>query len=795
VKQHPFLFSIALLNLFVMPTALAESNNSTIPHLSEIKTYPSDAKLLTQQPVNSQAETEDCPIDFTAENQAENAENPDCEEETANENQRRDSDIEITVTGTRTPRAILDSPGTITVIDDTRIERDFIQDIRDLVRYEPGISVGDRPVRTGQGGTGNSSINIRGIEGNRVLIQVDGVRVPDIYTTGTRDLVGFDSIRRVEIIRGPASTLYGSDAIGGVVSFITKDPKDYLNVFGRPFYISGRASYDTADESFSPSVTLAGESGNLSAVLQYTRRDGSETRNFGGLEPNPQSFDSNNFFSKIVLEPNENHIFRLTGELFERNLNTQVRTAAGFSPFTRTTTVSQVADDANSRGRLSLSHEYTNPNLSGFLQSVRSQIYYQTAQTTETVETRTRNAANQNLRRILETEFNQDILGADVQLTSRFFTGDVSHRLVYGFDLLNTFTTRPRDSTLFNETLGTSSKFVNGELFPNKTFPNTDTLRGGIYIQNEMEFADGRITVIPGIRYDYYQLTPYTDDVAFQNINTENYEVRGFSAAAISPKLGIVAKLTPEISLYGQYARGFRSPPYDDAAIAFTNFAFGYTILPNADLQPETVDSYEIGIRGNYRQTSFSLAGFYNRYDNLIDSNIELGSVFIGNREFRQFQAQNIKGARIYGLEARGEYRFSPSPDGLSLFGTLAYAVGDNLETDQPLDSVDPFKAIVGLRYRSPGEVWGGELTTTLVAAKDRVSNENFFKPQGYTTVDLRGFYNFNQNTTLNLGIFNLFNQRYTEWSSVRGVSNNDRFLDLYTQPGINFAASLSVRF
>jgi hemoglobin/transferrin/lactoferrin receptor protein len=89
----------------------------------------------------------------------------------------------------------------------------------------------------------------------------------------------------------------------------------------------------------------------------------------------------------------------------------------------------------------------------------------------------------------------------------------------------------------------------------------------------------------------------------------------------------------------------------------------------------------------------------------------------------------------------------------------------------------------------------GGELTTTLVAAKDRVSNENFFKPPGYTTVDLRGFYNFNQNTTLNLGIFNLFNQRYTEWSSVRGVNNNDRFLDLYTQPGINFAASLSVRF
>lgn len=65
----------------------------------------------------------------------------------------------------------------------------------------------------------------------------------------------------------------------------------------------------------------------------------------------------------------------------------------------------------------------------------------------------------------------------------------------------------------------------------------------------------------------------------------------------------------------------------------------------------------------------------------------------------------------------------------------------------------------------------------------------------GYTVVDLLGYYNFNRNTTLNLGIFNLFNERYIEWSDVRGINASDRFLDLYTQPGINFAASLTVRF
>ncbi|MDH6102305.1 TonB-dependent hemoglobin/transferrin/lactoferrin family receptor [Chrysosporum ovalisporum ANA283AFssAo] len=800
MKQHLIFSSIFILKLFVTPQVFAQSNpiknSNQFAEKNQAETPAiNDSKLLSQEPVDipvNPEEKENCPPDFEPNNQNENQEVEDCKEENEDENKTNDTDIVITVTATRTEREIIDSVGTISIIDDKKIERDFIQDIKDLVRYEPGISVNNRPLRAG-----NSSINIRGIEGNRVLIQVDGVRVPDIYFNSSRDLVGFDTIQRVEILRGPASTLYGSDAIGGVVSFFTKDPQDYLSIFGgnRQFYVSGKGSYNTADYSFSPSLTLAGKSGNLSSLLQYTRRDGKETQNYGGLNPNPQDFDSNNLFTKVVLQGDENNIFRLTGELFERRVNTQVKTSEGFSSFTRTTTVSQVAEDFTSRGRISLSHEYRNPHLSSFLQSVRWQIYYQSAESTEDVETRTINNANQNLRRILETGFNQDIFGGDVQFTSKFFTGDVSHRLVYGFDLFNTSTSRPRDSILFNETLGTSTKNVSGELFPNKTFPDTQTWRGGIYIQNEIELADGGITLIPGMRYDYYQLSPKTNDVAFNNINTQNYAVEGFSASAISPKLGILTKITPEISLYGQYARGFRSPPYDDANIAFTNFAFGYTVLPNADLKPETVDSYELGIRANYPQSTLGLTGFYNRYHNFIESNVELAPVVIGNRSFRQFQAQNIKGATIYGLEAKGEYRFSQSLDGLSLFATLAYAVGDNLETEQPLDSVDPFKAILGLRYSSPQEVWGAELTTTLVAAKDRVSDENFFKPQGYTTVDVRSFYNFNENTTLNLGIFNLFNEGYTEWSSVRGVSKNDRFLDLYTQPGINFAASLSVRF
>src|SRR3546814_10509902 len=94
--------------------------------------------------------------------------------------------------------------------------------------FEPGVSVQRQPARFGAalgatGRAGNESFNIRGIGGNRVLIQVDGVRVPDGFSFGAQasgrgDYVDLGLIKSVEILRGPSSALYGSDGLAGAVS-------------------------------------------------------------------------------------------------------------------------------------------------------------------------------------------------------------------------------------------------------------------------------------------------------------------------------------------------------------------------------------------------------------------------------------------------------------------------------------------------------------------------------------------------------------------------------------------------
>jgi hypothetical protein len=137
----------------------------------------------------------------------------------------------ITVTATRTDTAAEDVPATVTTIDKRDIERRLPADEADLLKNEPDISMA-RDLRR----FGSTRVNIRGIEDNRVTQMVDGVGLPDFYNSGgptnfTMNAplgTSIDFLKRVEILRGPASSLYGSDTIGGVVGYLTLDPADLL---------------------------------------------------------------------------------------------------------------------------------------------------------------------------------------------------------------------------------------------------------------------------------------------------------------------------------------------------------------------------------------------------------------------------------------------------------------------------------------------------------------------------------------------------------------------------------------
>lgn len=703
----------------------------------------------------------------------------------------------IQVTATRSERAIGDVPNTVSVIDREELDDHLVRDIKDLVRYEPGVSVTSSFGRFGLGG-----FRIRGLDGNRVRIQTDGIPVSDAFSIGSfsnanRDFVDLDTLKQVEIVRGPSSSLYGSDALGGVVSFITKDPSDYLED-GKDAYFGFKLGYDSSWDGLFGGATAAFGGDRWSGLVAVSHRQGQETENQGSVggtgatrtQPNPQERDGRSLLTKLVFAPSEDQRFKLTVEGNEDSADTDLLTQQGFQSLTRATNVSVIARDHQTRARVAFTHEWDQLG-TAFADSLDWQVYRQDSETTQyTREDRTLPAPT--LRDIREREFNFDqrTYGLQANFRKRFGEG-VRHDLAYGLDVSQTETRQKRDGLRTFPLTGVSTPVMSPDVFPVRDFPVSETTNAALYVQDEISFADGAFRLVPGLRVDHYRLQPELDPI-FAGDNP-GVAVVDITETSVSPKLGMVWHFAPDWSLFGGYAHGFRSPPYNDVNIGFTNVQFGYTAIANPDLKPETSDGLELGVRFSGEAVYASLSGYYNRYDDFIESMRFIGFNADG---LMVYQSQNIAEAEIHGVEAKAGVDFGALSDawaGWSLRGAAAWSRGEDRSDGTPLDSVDPLTATLGLAYDQ--DTWGAELAGRFVDRKDRVSDPSYYQQGGYGVLDLYAHWNFAPGAKFNVGVFNLADRRYSDAGDVPLVADASTTLDRYTAPGRTLSASLSVNW
>ncbi|QKW58044.1 TonB-dependent hemoglobin/transferrin/lactoferrin family receptor [Stenotrophomonas sp. NA06056] len=692
----------------------------------------------------------------------------------------------VQVTATRTERAVSDVAATVDVIDREQMDRQLVQDIKDLVRYEPGLSVSRSATRFGLG-----SIRIRGLDGNRVRIQTDGIAMPTSFNIGSfsnanRNFTDLDTLKRVEIVRGPASSLYGSDALGGVVAFVTKDPADYLKD-GKDSYVGLKFGYDGEWKGLLGGVTSAFGGEHWSGMVNINHRQGQETDNKGNVRSNdntrtaanPQDRDGRSGLAKLVYAPSEDQRFRLTVEGNEDNTDTEV-----LSAIDRTTTTGMKARDTQNRTRVSFAHEMDALD-KGFADSLHWQVYTQDSETRQ----RTNEARANGSTRHREFSFDQRVYGLQAVFNKAFTTGSVEHALTYGFDGARTEIRQKRDGYQVSNR-GVVSTTILPDAFPVRDFPISRTTELGLYAQDEMRLADGKLSLVPGVRVDRYELKPDVDSIFAED--NPGVAVSELKKTSVSPKFGLVYRFTDELSLFAGYSRGFRSPPYNDVNLGFTNFAFGYTAIPNPDLKPETSDGVELGMRFLTPAAYVSLSGYYNDYKDFIESQTLVGTNAQG---LMVFQSRNIADARIYGAELKAGVDFgqiSPALQGWALRSAVAWSRGDNKTADVPLDSVDPMRGTVGLMYDT--DTWGVELAGTFVKRKDRLASTTAYRPAGYGVADLMAHWNFAPGATFNVGVFNLGDKRYIDWSNVGStLSATSTVLDRYTSPGRTLSASLAV--
>ncbi|VXB02878.1 Sugar transporter [Luteimonas sp. 9C] len=716
----------------------------------------------------------------------------------------RDLD-QIVVTATRTERAISDVPNTVDVIDRARMDALLVRDIADLFRYEPGITVG-----RSFGRFGLNDIRIRGLGGNRVRIQTDGIAVPDAFAIGSfssanRNVVDLDTLKRVEVVRGPTSSLYGSDALGGVVSFVTKDPSDYLRA-GDTAHVGTKIGFDGANDGLFAGATAAFGGERWSGLVAISHRQGKALETMGGIggegaartQANPQSSNGRSVLGKLVFAPGEIQRFKLTVEGNEDDVETDVLSAYGFQSLTRATNTQVLGDDHQSRARITFGHELDGLS-SALADSVDWQVYRQDSRTRQdSVEVRRVPSGAATIRDQRERAFHFDQRSVGLQANARktLETGRVAHALAYGLDIERTETKQKRDGRRIFLDTGVVTHVMSPDTFPVRDFPISDTTKASLYVQDEIAFADGAFRLVPAVRVDHYRLTPEVDAI-FREDNPAT-QVADLNETSVSPKLGFVWTFAEAWSLYGGYARGFRAPPYNDVNIGFTNFQFGYTAIPNPDLKSETSDGLELGLRYSSDAAYASLSTYDTQYDDFIESTRYTGIDPVSG--LMVYQSQNIADARIRGVEFKGGVYFdsvAPAFAGWSLRGAAAWSRGEDRTTGEALASVDPLTATLGVAFGQRS--WGAELAGRFVGRRDRLptapAGSTYFESPGHAVLDLYAHWIVAPGTRLDAGVLNLADRKVWQAGLVPLVAAGSSTLDRYTAPGRHVAVSLSIDF
>jgi hemoglobin/transferrin/lactoferrin receptor protein len=715
---------------------------------------------------------------------------------------------QITITSSRFDTDIDEIASSVSVIDSEQMDKMVATDIRDLVRFEPGVVV------EGGGRFGLSGFNIRGINADRVLMLLDGAPIADEFSFGPglsarRDFIDVDMIDRVEIIRGPASTLYGSDAIGGVVSFISKDPNQLLDDDEQ---MGGRVKvgYASVANEWMTNAQLYGKNGDWQWLLNATARNGSETENYfdgegTGLErnaTNPQDSSTESAQLKLIYQPNEAHRLEFLADYLQGETETNVLSQV--DTFVRGVRITESRGiDERDRTRLQLNHTYRNET--ALFDKVLTRLYWQETDNVQaTREGRFGAASRQEptpvqLGRTRDSEFNQTVEGIIVQLDKQFTTGDVKHHLIYGSELQYTDSEALREGTTFvAETGAIVPEF---SVFPARDFPISKARELSFFVQDEISLLDGKLTLSPGVRYDEFKLTPYPDEI-FINANP-GVEAVPFDDSQVSLKLGAVYDLNETTNVWLQYAEGFRIPPFDDLNVGFTNFAGGYTSLPNPNLKPESVESWEVGVRQRLDAVKWSVSAYHNNYDNFIESRATIG--FNPATQLLEFQATNRDSVVIEGIDAQFTWFLGESASSLNgweLQGALTWLDSEDEATGQEVESILPPQAVVGIGYTDSNDIWSVEFIGTFVQRFDSQNQPEdpaeprLFEAPGYAQFDLLANYNVSEDLTVNLGIFNIFDRKSWSGTEVRGLDVSDATnVNFLTQPGINAAVNATYSF
>lgn len=660
---------------------------------------------------------------------------------------------------------------------------------------------------------GGGSPNIRGFEGNRVLLVIDGVRLNNLIYRGghMQDLIKTDNnnMDRIEVLFGPSSTVYGSDALGGVIHMYTKKAlfatDNKLNIKANAMY-----RYGSVDNESTGHIDFNIGSKKIASLTSFTYSDFGNLK--GGSNQNPfygKSYGERPYYAEringkdSVVKNSNRYLQKQTGyhqydigekiafkqnEHITHGLNLQYSNTSDVPRYDRLTlnssrsvvstngTLGSAQWYYGPQSRLLAAYDFNMKNTAGKFQAIHFGLNYQALEESRN----NRNFGDKFLKHRIEKV---KIIGANLDFQKTIN----SHDIRFGADVqLNDL-----KSTANKIDIGTGTIAKFATRFPDGVNKMNNF---AVYFSHTWKINE-RLTLTDGIRAGYSTIHSTLADATnppdplpatppFINIDQKT--------PVYSGSIGIINSPSKEVKLSLLISTGFRVPNVDDLTKIFDP-APRTVRVPNVDLKPERTVNYELGITKIFNnRTIWENAIFYtNLYDAIVVDKFKYNgqdSILYDGTMSKVYANQNKGRAYIYGFSSNLKSQIS---EHLMLSVMMNYTYGriKTDSTDTPMDHIPPFSVQSQLNYTNKKfssdffikyNAW--KQVKDFAADGGAEDNLVYATPDGtpaWFTANLRASYKIHKYLTLQAGVDNIFDTQYRTFSSGINAPGRNVFVTL----------------
>ena len=685
---------------------------------------------------------------------------------------------EVIVTSGKYEQNIQLLPYSVSVVDKKEIQLSPSITIPDLLKKESGISL----VRDGIWGT---EISIRGLSRANVVTLIDGNRIETSTDISARlSMFDLNDVERIEVIKGSASSLYGSGATGGIINVISKSG-NYTS--GLSLTGSYSIGYNSVNNYISNGINLIASGNEWIAKLSGNFRKAGSTKTPAGILSNSQ-FEDNSFNALIRLKPFENQEVKFDYQQFYA-FDVGIPGAAPLFPNNAKVSYPEEI-------RRLLSAEYKINNLSKSLVKLSAKYFHQfISRDVENIPGIVQYAPagnGQPLRRVsvlkISPGADHNVDGFQTQADFKF----TNHFIIAGFDFwkrnYNGLRTKEQKIEVLNSFDSSVVKTIYKTIYE-KPLPDADYSSVGFYLQDELNlFTNFKLTL--GGRYDFISLSNSetlnplyeTNDGVVNNTpagqtiiwNSESAKNKSYVF-----NIGLLYSLNKYSNISFNAARSFRSPSLEER---YQYIDLGSVIrVGDPNLKPEQGYFFDLGFRLFPNNLNLTTSLFLNSLTDLVT---EIPGTYDNRNALIK---TNIGEALLYGFEYSINYRLLKQ---FSIYNTLAYVRGLNKKDDQDLPQIAPLNSIVGIEY-FPLDWVRADLSAIIFAEQNKVAPGEIATP-GYTTFNFKlNFINLNLGSFkagVSVGLENIFDKEYrNHLSTNRGL--------IISEPGRNIFVRANIAF